>query len=164
MKKILFSLLILPLLMSCSSGNHNTDKNIQLIEKYVEAVENLDYQTMESLLDDNYYGFGPSFGDSINKTEAVNNWKDNIENLYRSIHYNKSRNAAVEIPEGENKGFWVSNWGELNIVYKNGKEVTLWANSIYQIIDGKIIKSYTFYNEADALNQLGYVFINPNDL
>ena len=30
--------------------------------------------------------------------------------------------------------------------------------------NGKIIKSLTFYNEADALEQLGYVFINPEDL
>jgi hypothetical protein len=38
------------------------------------------------------------------------------------------------------------------------------ANTIYQIKDNKIVKSYTFYNEADVLEQLGYVFINPNDL
>ena len=29
------------------------------------------------------------------------------------------------------------------------------------VANGKIVKSYTFYNEADALEQLGYIFINP---
>ncbi len=119
---------------------------------------------MESLLDDSYYGFGPSYGDSINKDQAVINWKYNVEHLYKSIKYNKSRNAAVIITTGDNQGEWVSNWGELHIVYKDDRHVTLWANTTYKIENGKIVKSYTFYNEADALEQLGYVFINTNDL
>jgi hypothetical protein len=54
----------------------------------------------------------------------------------------------------------VSNLAELSIVYqKDNKEVTLWANTLYQIENRKIVKSYTIYNEADALNQLGYIFI-----
>ena len=165
MKKILIVFALVPLLFSCSLKKDNTAQNIALIEKYVQSVEDLDYETMSSLLDDSYYGHGPSLGDSINKTQAVANWKTYVETLYESIQYNKSRNAAVTISTGDNQGEWVSNWGELRIVYKNDKgEFTIWANTIYQIKNGKIIKSYTFYNERDALTQLGYVFINPNDL
>ena len=163
MKKTLIAFLILPFMMSCSSGN-KSEKNIQLVQQYIHSVENLDYETMASLLDDNYYGYGPSYGDSIGKKQAVENWKHHVETLYKSIKYNRSRNVAVQIKSGENKGEWVSNWGELHIVYKNGKDVTLWANTIYKIKNNKIVKSYTFYNEADALRQLGYVFINPEDL
>ena len=165
MKKLAYALLLLPVIISCNSSSNNSEKNIALIEKYVRSVEDLDYLTMESLLDDNYFGYGPSYGDSIGKAQAVEYWKDNVKNLYESIKYNRSRNVAVTITTGENQGDWVSNWGELHIVYKNGKgEVTLWANTTYEIDNGKIVKSYTFYNEADALNQLGYVFINPSDL
>ncbi|MCK5103987.1 MAG: hypothetical protein KAR17_14280, partial [Cyclobacteriaceae bacterium] len=90
--------------------------------------------------------------------------KHNIENLYKSIRYSRSRNIAVEIKDGPNKGNWVSNWAELNIAYQNGKgPVTIWTNTTYQIENGKITKSYTVYNEADVLRQLGYVFINLND-
>ena len=32
------------------------------------------------------------------------------------------------------------------------------------IENGKIVKSFTFYNEADALEQLGYVFLDLDDL
>lgn len=163
MKRLFLIVIALPFLMSCSSNNNHAEKNIQLVEKYVQSVENLDYKTMDSLLADNYYGYGPSYGDSIGKKQAVKNWKENVKDLYKSIQYIKSRNAAVTIKTGENKGDWVSNWGELHIVYKNNKQVTLWANTIYMIKGGKIVKSYTFYNEADALRQLGYVFINPND-
>ena len=53
----------------------------------------------------------------------------------------------------------------IKITYKDDRgAVTIWANTIYQIENEKIVKSFTFYNEADALRQLGYVFINPNDL
>ncbi len=165
MKYLLLIFMIGILFTGCSNQNNKGDKNIALINKYVKAVENLDYETMASLLADNYVGYGPSYGDSITKKQAVESWKYNIDNIYKSIKYNKSRNAAVTIPNGPNKGDWVSNWGELHIVYKNGiGEVNIWANSIYKIENGKIVKSYTFYNEADALRQLGFIFYKPETL
>jgi hypothetical protein len=165
MKKIIFAILLLTIIISCSTTDKKAESNTALITKYVKAVEINDTATMESLLDENYWGFGPSVGDSINKSGAIANWKNNIENLYETITYNKSKNISVEISDGINQGEWVSNWAEVNIVYKKDKKsVTIWANTIYQIKNNKIIKSYTFYNEADVLEQLGFVFINPNDL
>ncbi len=143
----------------------NSAKNIALIKKYVQSVEAQDSEAIASLLDDNYLGLGPSYGDSIRKPAAMENWKANISNLYDNITYNKSRNAAVTITDGDNQGEWVTNWAELQITYKGDKgKVTIWANTIYKIENEKIVKSFTFYNEADALRQLGYVFINPSNL
>ena len=151
--------------LGCGPNQKLQKENIALIEKYVQSVEDLEYETMASLLDEDYIGLGPSFGDTIRKEDAVDNWKYHIENLYESIDYNRSRVIAVTVDEGDNQGEWVSNWAELEIQYKDDKgSATIWANSIYQIENGKIVKSYTFYNEADVLRQLGYVFINPNDL
>lgn len=165
MKKLFFILVIIVVAASCSVQNDKSEANLALVEKYVDAVENLDYSFMETALDDNYMGYGPSHTDSIGKELAIANWKNNIENLYKSVTYNKSRNLANFISDGPNAGEWVSNWAELNIVFKEDeKKVTIWANTIYKIENNKIVKSYTFYNEADVLEQLGYVFINPNDL
>jgi len=165
MRKLIFTLLVSVLVISCSSIDKTAEKNITLIEKYVKGVENMDYKIMDELLADNYLGLGPSFGDSINKTQAIENWKNNVENLYEKIEYQKSRNTAVIITTGDNQGEWVSNWAELKITYKeNQSTVMIWANTTYLIENDKIVKSYTFYNEADALRQLGYVFINPNNL
>ncbi len=165
MKNLLFLLLLSSILFSCSSGSDQYEENIKLVEAYINAVEDLDHDAMEDMLDENYLGLGPSYGDSINKSQAVLNWKANVENLYEKIDYTRSRNAAVLVSTGENQGNWVANWAELHITYKGDKgKVIIWANSIYQIENSKIVKSYTFYNEADALRQLGYVFINPNDL
>ena len=168
MKILLLTALSAVILYSCTTNQSDSQsgkRNVEIVEKYISAVENLDFDTMTSLLDDNYVGYGPSYGDSITKEQAVISWKQHIKTIYKSIKYNKSRNAAVTIPDGPDKGEWVSNWGELHIVYKDNRgEVTIWANSVYKIKNGKIIKSYTFYNEADALSQLGYIFVKPEDL
>ncbi len=164
MKHFFFFLIAAALLMSCDQQNKHKE-NVALIEKYVQAVEELDYESIENLLDESYLGLGPSIGDSIRKTEVIETLKINFEHLYENIDYDRSRSIAVTVPSGIEKGEWVSTWAELTITYKEDQNrVRLWTNSIYQIENGKIIKSYTFYNEADAMEQLGYVFINPDDL
>lgn len=160
MKKIFLSALMIGLIWSCVP-NDPSEENIALIQNYIKAVENLNYDAMEEILDENYLGIGPSRTDSIDKEHAISNWKNNVEHLYEKISYSKSKNLAVKTNDGE----WVSNWADLTIVYKEDKkEIRIMANTIYEIKNGKIIKSFTFYNEADALEQLGYVFINPEDL
>ena len=164
MKQLVFTALVMALLFSCAQQPAGSE-NVELVDRYVEAVESLDFETMDELLADDYYGFGPSYGDSIKKPEALANLKNNFENLYESIHYERSRNLAVTVPDGPDQGDWVSNWAELTLVYKEDqKQVRIWANTIYKIEQGQIVKSMTFYNEADVLEQLGYVFINPDDL
>ena len=161
---ILFISISISLAACTSSIEKRNQDNIELVKSYVRSVENLDFNAMEKFLDDNYLGMGPSYGDSIGKAEAIENWKSNVTNLYEKIHYTRSKYASVTIPDGENKGEWVANWAELNIVYKNGRgSVTLWANTDYLIKDGRIIKSLTFYNEADALRQLGYRIVPPGN-
>jgi len=155
MKAITYLVFTLFLIAACSKIS--TTENIKTVEKYVAAVEARDYSTMEALLAEDYMGYGPSHSDSIDKKSALASWKANIENLYESISYERSQIIAVNVPTGPNKGEWVANWAELRIVYQDGSgPVTIWVNSNYKIENGKIIKSYTFYNEADALRQLGY--------
>lgn len=64
---------------------------------------------------------------------------------------------AVTVDEGEEAGNWVPNWAYLTIKYKDGRRpINLWVNAVYKIEDGSIVDSRTFYDEADALRQLGY--------
>ena len=164
MRHFILFLIAASLLTSCARQTNNS-ANVALVEKYVKAVQELDYQTIEDVLDENYIGLGPSFGDTIRKPEVIETMKINFEYLYESIEYDKTRNIAVQIPSGESAGNWVSNWAELTITYKEDQnQVRLWTNFVYQIENGKIVKSFAFYNEADAMDQLGYVFINPDDL
>ena len=165
MKNVILLAFVSICLVACTSSTEKKqNENIDLVKNYIKSVEELDFDSMGKFLDENYLGMGPSYGDSINKNQAVENWKSNVEDLYESIHYNRSRFASVTIPDGESKGDWVANWAELSIVYKNGKgSATIWANTNYLIQDGKILKSLTFYNEADAMRQLGYTMVPPSE-
>ena len=50
MKTLFYSILLLPFLFSCSGVDKNTEKNAALVEDYVDAVQNLDYDLMENYL------------------------------------------------------------------------------------------------------------------
>jgi ketosteroid isomerase-like protein len=154
--------LLVVLVVACQSDPHKA--NVELVKQYVGAVENLDYGVMDNLLAENYEGYGPSVGDTIRKAAAVEGWKKNVADLYEKIKYTRSQFAGVTIPDGPNQGDWVANWAELKIEYKDGASVTIWANTNYKIENGKITRSVTFYNEADVLEQLGFVFIDPDNL
>jgi hypothetical protein len=163
-KYIIIATLTVGLFACTSTVEKKHTGNIELVKSYVSAVENLDFESMGNYLDVNYLGMGPSYGDSIGKIEAVENWQWCVTNLYEKIHYNHSRFAAVTIPDGDNKGEWVANWAELNIVFKDSiGSVTILANTDYLIENGKIIRSITFYNEADVLRQLGYKIVPRED-
>jgi len=150
-------------LLSCNASADNTEKaNLAIAEKYREAVETNNTAIMDSLLAENYVGYGPSVNDSTNKKDAINSWKYNAENLYESVKYTRHKELAVTVKEGEAMGNWVLNWAYLTIKYKDGRgPVNVWVNAVYRIDDGKIVQSRTFYNEADVMKQLGYTFQPP---
>lgn len=151
-------------LFACAPDNSKKQaENVELVKNYVKAVENLDFDAMSNYLDDNYMGLGPSYGDTIYKAQAVANWKSNVEDLYARINYTRSQFAPVTIVEGDAKGEWVANWSELNVEFKSGEKITLWANTNYRVENGKITRSLTLYNEADALRQQGYQMVRDEE-
>ena len=164
MKKYLILFVATLWLVGCSAPQGQSEENKSLIEAYVAAVANMDAAAMEQYLADDYVGYGPSVGNETNKEQAILSWKENVASLYQKIDYNESQILTVTVDNGPNAGEWVSHWANLDISYQSGEKVTIMANSIYLVKEGKIAKSYTFYNEADALSQLGYVFINPDNI
>ena len=162
MKNFIQFVFMIFILAACASPDKNQkDTDMALVKNYVAAVESLNYEAMGNYLADNYMGLGPSYGDTIYKKEAIESWKYNSVNLYEKIEHTRARFAHVNIADGPSKGDWVACWSELKITYKNGKSVMIWANSDYMVENGKIIRTITLYNEADALRQLGYQILAP---
>jgi len=166
MKQLIVLAIISFGLFACTSSAGKKEKaNLAIAQKYMKAVETKNVATMDSLLADNYIGYGPSVGDSVNKEEAILSWKDNAENLYESIEYTRHKELAVSVNEGEAIGDWVLNWAYLTIKYKVGNvPVHIWVNVVYRIENGKIVQSRTFYNEADVLRQLRYSIDPPQEI
>src|SRR6059058_990376 len=130
---ILFTLLGLYFFSCAPAGDNKEKDNLAIAKKYMEAVETKNAAIMDSLLADNYKGYGPSVGDSTNKEEAMKNWNYNATNLYESINYTRSENMAVTVKEGDAAGDWVSNWALLTIKYKDGRgPVQVWVNAVYK--------------------------------
>jgi len=166
MKQLIVLALFSLSLFACNSSADKKEKaNLAIAQKYMEAVETGNVALMDSLLADNYMGYGPSVSDSTNKEEAVSNWKFNTENLYESIEYTHHTELAVTVKEGRAKGDWILNWAYLTIKYKDGRgPVHIWVNVVYAIENGKIALSRTFYNEADVLRQLNYTIDPPQEI
>jgi limonene-1,2-epoxide hydrolase len=166
MKQLILVATICISLFACTSSADKKEKaNLAIAEKYMQAVETKNVALMDSLLAENYIGYGPSVEDSVNKEEAIMNWKDNTENLYESFEYTRHKELAVTVKEGAAQGDWVLNWAYLTIKYKVGSvPVHLWVNVIYRIENGKIVLSRTFYNEADVLRQLRYSIEPPQEI
>jgi len=165
MKQLIVLAIIGTSLFACTSSADKKEKaNLAIAQKYMQAVETMNVATMDSLLADTYVGYGPSVGDSINKIDAILNFKNNADNLYESFEYTRHKELAVTVNEGEAVGDWVLNWAYLTIKYKNEKDpVNVWVNIVYRIENGKIVHSRTFYNEADVLRQLGYNITPPQE-
>ena len=163
MKQLIVLTIICTSFFACTTSADNKEKaNLAIAQKYMQAVETSNVAIMDSLLADNYMGYGPSVGDSTNKQQAILNWKDNVDNLYESIKYTHHTELAVTVKEGRAKGDWALNWAYLTIKYKDGRgPVNIWVNSVYLIENGKIVMSRTFYNEADVLRQLRYNLVPP---
>ena len=143
---------------------NNSEENLAIAEKYRHAVETRNVAVMDSLLADNYMGYGPSVSDSVNKAGAVANWKAEVADLYESIQYTRSESLPVHVSAGALEGDWVSNWALLTIKYKDGRgPVQVWVNAVYKIESGKIVRSRTFYNEADVLRQLNFIISPPGN-
>jgi hypothetical protein len=165
MKQLIVLTAITISIFSCKSSADNRDKeNLAIVRSYKDAIEANDPAKMDSLLASNYRGYGPSVVDSVNKEQALDNWKYNTENLYESFKFSRLQNIAKTVGENEEAepGDWVITWAFLTIKYKDGRgPVSLWVNVEYKIENGKIAQSRTFYDEADILRQLNYTIEPP---
>ena len=166
MKHLIIFAIIGIFLAACTSSAEKKEKeNLAIARKYMKAVESKNISVIDSLLADNYMGYGPSIGDSINKEGAVLNTKFLMDNLYETFEYTRHKEVAVTVKEGEATGDWVLNWAYLTIKYKDGRgPVYAWVNIVYRIENGKIVHSRTFYNEADVLRQLNYKIDPPEEI
>ena len=55
----------------CDSIYLRHDTNIGLVQKYVQSVEDIDFNALIQLLAENYMGYGPSSNDSIGNDQAL---------------------------------------------------------------------------------------------
>ncbi|MGL1885245.1 MAG: nuclear transport factor 2 family protein [Reichenbachiella sp.] len=164
--KYSFLLLILSLFFyQCKTTKTLERNHVEVVEAYIAAIENKDFDTMDSLTTDQFYSVGPSLGDTIQKDEMLRNWRVNSKTTIEQINFRESRVSLLAMPSRSEYGDWVGEWSIAKIKYKNGNDpVKLFINSNYLVVGGKISRALILYNQADMYNQLGYRFSKPDSV
>lgn len=143
-----------------ASVNPNAEKDIQVLKNFFEAMDNDDYQKVNSLIHDDYMGFGPRYNSPENKADVIENLKairqgneggERGNERYISITINNDVNESVN-------GNWVLYWGWITLKNREtGKDFTIDVHQASKIQDGKVMSSVVYYNEYDALKQVGLI-------
>ncbi len=159
MKHLIPAILLGLLLLQCQPASQFESSNISIARKYIEAIEKQDYDLLDSLTRDDFYVVGPSIEDTASKEQIIRKWKRNANKEIDSIRFRGSRISHLTIPSKTEFGDWIGEWSVVFVYYKGLKEpVRLFANTNYLIVDGKLVKGLSFYNEADLLGQKSYIY------
>ena len=165
--KPLLSLLSIFLLISCSS-NFTTDgdpqQKIDLVHQYIDAITKQDVEVMKNLLSDDFKSFGPAMNTEVSKSQNISDWERGWEERIVSMKYKRMHSGLITIEKGKSAGEWVTEWGQVTTLYKDGKTVKFWFNGLYKVADGMITEARVVYDNMDILTQLGYKFMPPSDI
>lgn len=178
MKKLIVPAMALALaLASCTKPTPGTDStkassadslgeaNKAMVKKYMETILTGNTAGMADFLADGYMGHGPAMKDSVNKEQDIANWKKSWAEEFTSIKYDEVVSLTPSIkPETKSRaaGDWVLTWGTISVEHKNGlPPVKFNLHVAYRVANGKIDRSYVYYDVADILTQEGYTFVPP---
>ncbi len=168
MKHLFFLVVLCIFFAGCSDSPkenkaeiNKENEAISVVEKYLDASQRKDFAAMDSILADNYMSYGPSFADSIDKKSQLKDWAVISQTYYDSIEFNNTSVIGSTVSKGPDTGDFVSVWSQVKLYYKDStrKPITTYANVVYKIENGKIVKGRRFYNEADIMRQAGHSLV-----
>jgi predicted ester cyclase len=142
----------------------DAQEKIDIVHQYFDAIIKQDLSSMKKLLADDFVSHGPGLKKSVTKAQNLSDWEKGWEERIVSVKYKRIHSGMVYIEKGKLAGDWVSEWGEVTTLYKDGKTVKYWFNGLYKVADGLIREARVVFDNMDILNQLGYKFLPPADI
>ena len=139
-------------------------EKIDVVHQYIDAIVKQDVGTMDFLLSEDYISTGPALKTEVSKAQSISDWKRGWKERIVSMKYKRMHSGLINIEKGKSAGAWVTDWGEVTTLYKDGKTVKFWFNGLYKVAEGKIIEARLVYDNMDILTQLGYKFLPPSDI
>ena len=158
---------ILILLIDCNPKEILTgdgQEKIDVVHQYIDAVIKQDVEAMDNLLSEDYISTGPALKTEVSKAQSIEDWKRGWDERIVSMKYKRLHSGLINIEKGKSAGEWVTDWGEVTTLYKDGKTVKFWFNGLYKVTEGKILEARVVYDNMDILTQLGYKFMPPSDI
>jgi len=180
MRKILLGMICLTAIASCKNEPEKTETQVasavtttkppppaefadqrfvDLGKKSLELFEKGDIDGwMNSFADNAVYRW--SSGDSLAGKEAITKyWKDRRMNVIDSLHFSKEIWLPMKVNEPqsiETKGTWLLNWYQVNVRYKNGKQLSFWVHTdMHYNTDSKIDELIQYIDRAPINAALG---------
>jgi len=163
MKKYLFTLIAFSFLAgaSCQQKTDNEEERIAMADKYVKAWNEGDLSLFDEILSPECVRHHVDISADIIGIEAIKNYV-----TYQRTglpDFNVTLDELI-IAEDHSIGRWTvtgTNTGPLGDLPPTGKKVKYSGVEVTRIVDGKIIESWIYFNQAAMLTQLGYTITPP---
>ena len=168
MKKLLFPVVALLIVVSCSPKNENAlgrnPANEELVKNFMKAYSKGDTISLDKFFADNFRAHGPGLSDSTDKAGFIMETKKYWRDEWQSTEFDRIAILSSTFKDGRVPGDWVFDWGFVTITYKNGAPPTKFPwHGVYKIENGKITEGTSYYDRYEIMNQLGLLPVLLSD-
>ena len=168
MKKLLFPIAMIIFLVACQDqaetseplegrGDTTAVSGQPMPSEFADPkYMDMGKQLMQQFADENIDAYGEQFadnavylwssGDSLTGKQAiVNYWKQRFTNVIDTIQMSNDIWLPIKVNQPQQgpdmPGVWLIGWHQVNVKYKNGKELQFWVHTDYH------------YNESDKIDR-----------
>ncbi|HEV7348974.1 nuclear transport factor 2 family protein [Telluribacter sp.] len=140
----------------------NADKNVQLLDSYLDDLMLGNFNRAESYLSPDYAEFGPGAGESMNVQQLTESWERAAHNRTEQNISNRST-ISLKAKAGPEPGDWVMSRGIYNWRERKGGPLMSVPFQVTALVDkGKLKNAYLYYDRPSAQDRLGYSVL-PSD-
>ena len=161
-------LLVIPFMSNAQESTvtlefENTETASEVVQNYVNALQNGDVPSMNSQLANNamIYGLGGGL-DSLNVSQHNKYYTDSTTEYEHSI--SQALYLPVKVTNNWNEGEWVLAWGTNTITNKKtGKSTIVPYHTANLVENGKITSSRYFYDMLNIIENQGFTITPPSE-
>ncbi|WP_114749119.1 hypothetical protein [Pleomorphovibrio marinus] len=128
------------------SIKQDAEKDHDLINQYVEAIQKGDFQLAAMLLHPNFMAHGPEVGKSRNKRQEMSYWRA-LHLHCKDVELKKPGLVSLKVNEGFCKGDWMLGWGNYKITNCKEKNTLSGCYHMAAKTDGYRIIEIQFWYE-----------------
>ena len=141
----------------------NASSATEIVQKYVQALQNGDVATMNAQLADNAMIYGLCGGlDSLNVSQHTEYFTNSTATYEHSI--TQDLYLPVKVENNWNEGEWLLSWGTNTVTHKKtGQTTVVPYHTASLITDGKIIALRYFYDMLNILESQGFTITPPTE-
>ena len=160
----IIGVIIIPFLIGCEAPNDDARFEEEMRERFQDSREiwnegNLDM--VEELYAPDAVRHHVDIEESVVGVEALKEYITGLRTAYPDFTV---EGEIVVARDGWSVSQWTvtgTNTGPTEELPPTGREIQISGATISQVVDGKTVEEWVYYNEAAVLEQLGFSFVPP---